>query len=197
MINMNMGMDLKKVFLTDWISFQHVVFTLSKWRVKIMIMIMMIMMVMMKVMMVLLHPSVLPQIENASGCNKRTALFFFIWNQCKVIRCILSFGHQYFRSVRVWPIYPLLIGKDWTDVKISSSVKFWPFVKKIESESESIVEKEMCDRDGKNQLPSQAGCLGIATLPMTRAHQACVSPLPPMFISSHPDCLSRIWQVGF
>ena len=46
--------------------------------VKIMIMIMMIMMVMMKVMMVLLHPSVLPQIENASGCNKCTALFLFI-----------------------------------------------------------------------------------------------------------------------
>ena len=47
--------------------------------VKIMIMIMMVMMkVMMKVMMVLLHPSVLPQIENASGCNKCTALFLFI-----------------------------------------------------------------------------------------------------------------------
>ena len=79
--------------------------------------------------MVLLHPSVLPQIENASGCNKCTALFLFIWNQCKVIRCIFSFVRQYFRSVRVWPIYPLLIGKDWTDVKISSAVKFWPFVK--------------------------------------------------------------------
>ena len=40
--------------------------------------IMMVMMMMMKVMMVLLHPSVLPQIENASGCNKCTALFLFI-----------------------------------------------------------------------------------------------------------------------
>ena len=40
--------------------------------------------------------------------------------------------------------------------------------KEKESESESIFEKEMCDRDWKNQLPSAADARN-ATLPMTCA----------------------------
>ena len=66
-------------------------------------------------------------------------------------------------------------------------------VYKIESESESIVEKEMWNREWKNQLPSQADALGIATLPMTRAqHYPCLSPHPQIcHLVPSPDFFSQ------
>ena len=49
-----------------------------------------------------------------------------------------------------------------------SSKKMTNLREEKESESESIFEKEMCDRDWKNQLPSAADARN-ATLPMTCA----------------------------